>query len=62
MTIAEYFRNIGWTASCLVNAEFLGEPDESLSSRIGRSILSGGAWSYVPMPGWLRAHFTGAAR
>ena len=42
MTIAEYFRNIGWTASCLVNAVFLGEPDESLSSRIGRRIHSPG--------------------
>lgn len=41
----------------LANALIGGEPYQTISCRIGVSIL-GGTWaSKVPWPGWLRDHF-----
>jgi hypothetical protein len=52
-----YIYNLGLALTRLGNALIGGHPDHTLSSRIGRSILSGGFWSHVPMPETWRAHF-----
>lgn len=64
MTLDDYFANVwraiqffGWSASCMVNSMRGGEPFESLSAAIGKSILQDGFWSRVPMLKWLRLHF-----
>jgi hypothetical protein len=46
----------------LGNTLFGGEPDETISSRIGRGIVgaSGNILSRIPWPKWIRDHFTGA--
>ena len=38
-----------------------GPAHQTLSERIGESILRGGLASKIPMPGWLREHFERAA-
>jgi hypothetical protein len=62
MTYREYLYNIGLAASRLMNALRGGDPDEGLSSPIGRSILRGGFFAQLPMPRMLRRHFEKAAR
>lgn len=56
-----YLANVGAALSALANALIGGEYGDTLSARIGRSILRGGLASHVPMPGWLRSHFERAA-
>lgn len=77
MTYRDWLENVGWAASnlldapddeagfalsCLVNAIAFGRPDESLSSRLGRSILANGVWAYVPIPPRLALHFIRSAQ
>jgi len=62
MTPLIFLRNYAYNALCLAsqaaNTLLLGgDPDESLSSRAGKSIRDGGWVSDVPLPEWLRAHF-----
>lgn len=56
-----YLYNIGVALSRLCNTLIGGKPGDSLSYRIGTSILSGGFWSHVPMPAPLREHFIRSA-
>lgn len=50
--------NVANALSQFVNAAvFLGDPDESLSGVIGKSIIGSGWARYVPWPVWLRSHF-----
>lgn len=54
-----YLYNLANALSQFINAAvFLGDPDESLSGVIGKSIERGGWASRVPWPRWLRNHFT----
>ena len=62
MTWRDYFENILWNFSRLLNAIAFGDPHESLSARIGWNIAGGGFWSRVPMPRCLREHFENAMR
>lgn len=62
MTFRDYFYNVGSALSCLFNALIGGEADESLSLRIGRSILRGGLASRVWMPAGLKGHFVRVAK
>jgi hypothetical protein len=39
---------------------FFGDPDESVSGRIGKSIISGGWASRVRWPAWMRRHWLGS--
>lgn len=57
-----YFYGVGTALSRLANALIGGDPSESLSLRIGRSIISGGFWNRVPFPRPLKAHFIRVAR
>ena len=57
-----YLYNVGGALSCLGNAVLGGDPSESMSLVIGRSILAGGFWSGVWIPGCLKAHFLRVAR
>ncbi|WP_040586089.1 hypothetical protein [Allomesorhizobium alhagi] len=57
-----YAYRVGSALSCLGNALIGGDPSESLSLVIGRSILASGFWSRVPLPGCLKAHFLRVAR
>lgn len=56
-----YLYNIGVALSRLGNTLIGGDPGDSLSRRIGTSILGGGFWSHVPMPETLRDHFIRSA-
>ena len=50
--------NAAHLLSCFLNWLFLGgDGDESLSSRIGKSIRAEGWAAHVPLPGFARAHF-----
>lgn len=62
MTIRDYFANIGSAFSRLCNVLIGGRLNESLSYRIGDSILRGGLASKIPMPRKWREHFENAAR
>lgn len=60
--MSEWLKNYLYNALCWLsqgaNALLLGgDPDESLSSRIGKSIRAGGTWSMVPLPSLLKSHF-----
>lgn len=57
-----YLYRVGGALSCLLNAMIGGDPSESLSLRIGRSIIVGGFWARVPIPRPLKAHFLRVAR
>jgi hypothetical protein len=61
MTFRDWLGNIGFALSCLFNALLLGEPCQSLSARIGWSIIERGFFAQVWMPGFLRRHFENAA-
>ena len=53
-----YLYNIATMLSQGVNViVFFGDPDESLSSRLGKSIASNGWASKVPWPKCVKAHF-----
>ncbi|AZO29421.1 hypothetical protein [Mesorhizobium sp. M1B.F.Ca.ET.045.04.1.1] len=55
--MANYFINLGATLSCLANSLVGGEYGQTLSCRIGLSILDKG-WAYkIPFPNILRDHF-----
>jgi hypothetical protein len=62
MTFRDWLGNIGFALSCLFNALLGGHVHESLSARIGASILRGGFFAQLPMPRMLRRHFEEAAR
>ncbi|TJW14454.1 MAG: hypothetical protein E5W82_10790 [Mesorhizobium sp.] len=55
--MVNYLINVGATISCLANALFGGEYGQTLSCRIGLSILSKGWAHKVPFPNILRDHF-----
>lgn len=52
-----YFYNIGVALSCLANAILGGDCEQSLSCRIGLSILEKGWMADIPFPNPLRDHF-----
>lgn len=55
--LLNYFYNVATVLSQAINTiVFLGDPDESLSSRIGKSVEAGGWASRVPWPGFVRRH------
>jgi hypothetical protein len=41
MNIGRYIRNVGVAADKMLNAVLLGDPNETISSRMGRQILAG---------------------
>jgi hypothetical protein len=56
--IRNYAYNVFVSVDQLVNAALLfGDPDETVSGRIGKSIAAGGFWSCVPLPAFLLKHF-----
>lgn len=55
--MANYLINVGATISCLANALIGGEYGQTLSCRIGLSILSKGCAHKIPFPNILRDHF-----
>lgn len=52
-----YLYNLAAGLSRLLNAAIGGDPAETLSSRVGKSLVTGGWAARVPWPWWLRAHF-----
>jgi hypothetical protein len=53
-----YLYNVMVALSQLVNTVLLfGDPDESISGRIGKSIVAGGWAAHVPWPEFMRAHW-----
>jgi hypothetical protein len=62
LTFGDYLANLGTAFSRLCNVLIGGEPDHSLSYRIGSSILRGGLASKIPMPRLWREHFKEAAK
>jgi hypothetical protein len=61
MSFREYLVAIVTGLSILANALIGGEAGDTLSARIGRSILRGGLASRIPMPEAWREHFERAA-
>lgn len=58
MTIlVNYLYNLHVALSQLINTLLGGDPDESLSGRIGKSIAAGGLAARVPWPAVLRRHW-----
>jgi hypothetical protein len=56
--LINYLYNIMVALSQLFNVlVLLGDPDESTSGRLGKSIVSGGSASKIPWPGFLKRHF-----
>ena len=56
--LRNYAYNVFVSVDQLMNAALLfGDPDETVSGRIGKSIEAGGFWSRVPWPQWLLCHF-----
>lgn len=51
-----YLKNNGLAVSRLINTLRGGHPDDSSSHVIGRSILTGGFWSNIPLPRTFRRH------
>lgn len=62
MTYGDYFRNVGWMASCFWNAVLGGDPFVSLSGRLGRAILAGAAGPWEMLPRRLHDHFVKTAK
>lgn len=57
--VSRYVRNILVWADEGCNVVLLfGDPGETISSRIGKSVQGGGWASHVPWPAWLLGHFT----
>lgn len=58
---SNYAYNVMVAASQLANTVFFfGDPDESISGRIGKSIVAGGWAARVPWPGFMRRHWLGS--
>lgn len=55
--VLNYVYNLVAGFSRLFNAVIGGDPAETLSSRLGKSVVAGGWASHAPLPWWLRAHF-----
>ncbi len=56
-----YAYNVMVATSQLANTVlFFGDPDESISGRIGKSIVAGGWAAHVPWPGFMRRHWLGS--
>lgn len=55
--LKNYLYNIGVSLSQFANVILLaGDPDETISSRIGKSIAAGGIMSKVALPQWFADH------
>lgn len=52
-----YLYNVHVALSQLANTLLGGDPDESISGRIGKSIQAGGWAAQVPWPSFARTHF-----
>ena len=59
--MADYLANVGIALSRLGNSLIGGNANQSLSARIGLSILGKGLWARAPLPLMLRDHFLDAA-
>lgn len=56
--LINYLYNVMVAISQLFNVVvLLGDPDESTSGRLGKSIVSGGLASKIPWPGFMKRHF-----
>ena len=55
--VANYVWKVLLAIDQLGNAMLGGWHDETISSRVGKSILAGGWASKVPWPKWLRDHW-----
>ena len=56
--LQNYLYNVMVAVSQLANVVlFAGDPDESISGRIGKSLLAGGWASQVPWPEFMRTHW-----
>jgi hypothetical protein len=56
--LINYLYNIMVALSQLFNVlVLLGDPDESTSGKLGKSIVAGGVASKIPWPGFLKRHF-----
>jgi hypothetical protein len=59
--LQNYLYNVMVATSQFLNVVFFGgDPDESISGRIGKSILSGGWASNVPWPNFMYFHWIGS--
>ncbi len=57
--MVNYVYNIFVALDQLVNVVLLfGDPDETISSRVGKSYVKGGWAAKVPWPPWAKRHFT----
>lgn len=56
-TVLNYIYNLHVALSQLANTLLGGDPDESLSGRIGKSIEAGGWAARVPWPAMVRRHW-----
>ncbi|MCY1705249.1 hypothetical protein [Pannonibacter sp. SL95] len=59
-TLLNYLYNLHVALSQLVNVLIGGDPDESVSGRIGKSLVAGGWAARVPWPAILRRHWLAA--
>ena len=55
--VLNYLYNLMLAASQFCNTLAGGDPDESISSRLGKNIARKGWASRVQWPRWLRVHF-----
>lgn len=60
IVLLNYLYNLHVALSQLANVLIGGDPDESLSGRIGKSILADGWAARVPWPAVLRRHWLAA--
>ena len=58
--LLNYLYNLHVALSQLINTLLGGDPDESLSGRIGKSLVAGGWAARVPWPALLRRHWLAA--
>jgi hypothetical protein len=55
--ILNYLYNVMVATSQLCSALSGGDPDESISGRLGKSIARNGVAARIPWPGFMRRHF-----
>lgn len=56
--LQNYLYNVMVATSQFLNVVFFGgDPDESISGRIGKSIVAGGWAAQVPWPSFMRRHW-----
>lgn len=55
--VLNYLYNLHVALSQLVNVILGGDPDESLSGRVGKSVAAGGWAASAPWPQWLLRHW-----